>query len=899
VGRWRAVVKNSAHWLLPSVAWLAGCALVIGIFVCSRAAEDRRIASDFEREAFNRAAAIERALQGSRLAMESVHGLFESSEFVSRQEFARFVRPFLRELPGLTALIFVPSIPASERLADWELLGRSELGADFRITRSQTSPVSGECLPVWYAESNVGSGSKQLGVDLASCPAVREGIAAAQANRRVVLVDPGVGFPLATHECGHCLLAILGVRISNPLQADVQGPIATAGAVIGICDYRELLDSVLGSFQPAPLATALLDVTEGAPRILACNRAEDSVVCTLRRGDDGANSRSAWTYETQIGSGSRRWMIVSAADPAFVEARRRWEPWSLLVAGCALSGLIAGFVATTVRRARRSEQLANLSSSRLLESERRFATLVANIPGATYRRSCDPTATVMYISDEIRQVCGLAPEDLGPAISGRTYVDIIFPTDLTGFLAAMAEAVRSREPFSLTYRVVHTDGSVRWVSDRGRAVVSESGCVLWIDGVVFDVTERKRQQDEVLRAGRAAEAANRAKTDFLANMSHEIRTPMTAILGFADELGGQSSDAVTLEAVDTIKRNGEHLLRVIDDILDLSKIEAGRLLVESIACRPWMLVDQVVGLLRLRADRKKLQLDVFHSEPDFEIHSDPTRVRQILLNLIGNAIKFTQTGAVRVECRARREGAKAVIAIDVIDSGIGISELELSRLFKPFSQADCSTSRRFGGTGLGLTISKRLAGLLGGDILVSSRPGQGSTFSLVFEAPLVDTAPPDPLRSAPLPCLTAPIEQLRGRVLLVEDGPDNQRLICRILQRAGLDVVLAENGQQALLQILGTDSVGIAPVPVRTAYDVVLMDMQMPVIDGFEATRRLRRAGYVGPIVALTAHAMAQDVHACLDAGCDAHIPKPIDRTMLLQYIAGLLASKVASTGPG
>ena len=382
-----------------------------------------------------------------------------------------------------------------------------------------------------------------------------------------------------------------------------------------------------------------------------------------------------------------------------------------------------------------------------------------------------------------------------------------------------------------------------------------------------------------------ADRANRSKSDFLANMSHEIRTPMSAILGFADlllddDLSRRDRD----EHIKTIRRNGEHLLTIINDILDLSKIEAGGMSVEQVRFSPHAVVVDVASLMRVRAKEKGLFFEVrYLTKIPATIESDPTRLRQIVMNLVGNAIKFTKTGGIRllVHCQA----ASKQLTIEVVDTGIGLTHEQQARLFKPFAQADTSTTRRFGGTGLGLVISRRLANMLGGDVIIDSSPGRGSSFrAVVLTGSLEGVAMLDDLTEAQLPepkeeRQDATVETVAANVLLAEDGLDNQLLLATHLRRAGVTVKIAENGRIAV------DEVWKALAGPRP-FDVILMDMQMPELDGYGATAELRARGYAGPIIALTAHAMAGDRDKCIAAGCTDYLTKPVARKDLLAAIA-------------
>ncbi len=376
--------------------------------------------------------------------------------------------------------------------------------------------------------------------------------------------------------------------------------------------------------------------------------------------------------------------------------------------------------------------------------------------------------------------------------------------------------------------------------------------------------------DSLVRARDAAEAANRAKSAFLANMSHEIRTPLTSVIGFAEELLDlDRTMKQRIEATQTIHRTGKHLLHIVNAILDLSKIEAGQLDIERTTVPLLELIEEVSALARLRAADKGLSFELETVFPlPSTVHVDLLRLRQILLNLVTNAFKFTHAGTVTLGCRY--DMATEQLQFSVSDTGIGITAAQVERLFQPFGQADTSISRRFGGTGLGLTLSRSFAERLGGTLKLDSSSPNGSCFILTLPVgPVGELLQSEPLAPQLLRDLSHeaddPDVALIGKVLLAEDNPDNQRLVTRCLQRLGVTVEVVSNGSEAVAAALAEPR------------HLILMDMQMPILDGPSAIRTLRAQGYEGVIVALTANATREDLQTCSEAGADGFLTKPID----------------------
>ena len=404
----------------------------------------------------------------------------------------------------------------------------------------------------------------------------------------------------------------------------------------------------------------------------------------------------------------------------------------------------------------------------------------------------------------------------------------------------------------------------------------------------LELARRARMEIDLRAARDAADSANRAKSAFLANLSHEIRTPLSAILGFSEILKTDDLSAQDRrQYLSTIERNGQELMILINDVLDLSKIESGHQKPEIIITNTRQLLAEIEKTLGLKAQLRNNNL-VFETSPDFPhfVLTDPMRLRHILINIIGNAIKFTQSGSITVTSTGRKidENARYFdLSFAVTDTGSGISPQGIENLFYPFMQADSSTTRNYGGTGLGLTLSRRFAQSLGGDVVLkATKISGGSTFVATIRAEgtldkTLETGKCPILLAEDKPIEAAPLADLK--FLLVEDTVDNQVLIRKILEVAGADVDLANDGLEAL------EKCGLHD------YDAVLMDVQMPKMDGYQATDLLRKRGFQKPIIALTAHAFSDESAKSFAAGCTMHLSKPIDRKNLIRILQQVCSS--------
>lgn len=433
--------------------------------------------------------------------------------------------------------------------------------------------------------------------------------------------------------------------------------------------------------------------------------------------------------------------------------------------------------------------------------------------------------------------------------------------------------------------LLNKDGQSFWAHLTVNKIQNLAGQIIGFGCVVRDLSTVRARELELRQAKEEAEAANLSKSSFLANMSHEIRTPLGIVIGFSELIADQTiSSSSRANFMAAIRRNGELLSKVINDILDISKVEAGRLDIESRQAT----LDDILGDIRLpllmKAQEKGLNLTYSYAGyiPE-SIITDPHRLRQILYNVIGNAIKFTNKGNVDVVIKYNpTKNGESKLEVLVRDTGQGIAKDKVSKLFAPFSQVDSSLVRKYGGVGLGLDLSRKMARLLGGDVqLVSTELGKGSTFSITVNAgPVANLAN---VSSSVVHTTEGMALRLKNlRILLVEDSTDMQYLVSRILKMEGASVELASNGAEALAKV------------EKEAFDILVMDIQMPVMDGYEATSKLRSQGFRAPIIALTAHSMVEEKAKCLTSGFNEHISKPVKKEFLVQKIADLAKSQPA-----
>ncbi|EGL53036.1 multi-sensor hybrid histidine kinase [Methylophaga aminisulfidivorans MP] len=508
---------------------------------------------------------------------------------------------------------------------------------------------------------------------------------------------------------------------------------------------------------------------------------------------------------------------------------------------------------------------------KLRKSEEQYSSLIRNIPGASFRCLLDEYWSVIFVSDAIFDISGWTAKDF---YEKRIHLsELIHHDDVALTNDVVQSALESKTSYSVEFRWKHKDGHYIWVFEKG-SIIYENNNPVWIDGLILDITQRVAMEDDLRQAKERAELSAESKARFMANMSHEIRTPMNAIIGFSDLLlDAKDINDNNKKHLQTISQSARSLLHLLNDILDSAKLEKNKLELEESTFDLTRLIDSVISTLWLQAKNKNLYLNC--SIPD-DIHTtylgDENRIRQVLYNIIGNAVKFTENGGVTVSVFPI---AESTLRFTVEDTGIGMDEAILNTIFEPFAQADASMSRRFGGTGLGTTISKQLVDLMGGELNASSEAGIGSTF--FFDLPLQKT---DDIIDTTLENQSLSIPP--KTVLIADDISQNLTLLSLLLERQNHTVITAVNGEDAFHQY------------ITNKPDIILMDLQMPVMDGFTATRKIREYESAQrlqpiPVVALTASVLSEDRLQAANAGMNGFSHKPIDIQLLTAEMARVL----------
>ncbi len=880
-------------FLTVAAVIVIGCIATGVAFFTERYSIEKEAQNQFRRITEIAAKEVEQRINQPVYGLKGARGVYEASKSVERGEFQAYAesRDLEAEFPGVLGFGFVERV-RREDLDAFVATERADEAPDFHVFNLSDGPPELQNDPVLYVIKHIfplDRNRPSWGLNLGSEPvrratvehAIRTGLPTI--SQRVSLVQAGkrqIGFlyfvPVYQK---HAAKSTREEREANLLGV-LYAPIILEEALEGI----DLMNEDLFN---------LHIVDEDASGEL-----RELYVADLQRGNDsespGAEARPLMHHSLALNVGGRRWLVETSSTPKFEASINMLMPTIQGLGGIALTVLLAATVWSLGTSRERAAHLAKTMTANLRSSESALREqvdrldLTVNAGGIGTWDWIISSGEVLFNAN-IQTMLGYQPGEWKNDIA--YWRDLVHPDDRALVEGAFDAHLNGRSPvYRCEHRLKQKDGSWRYVLNAGKVIArDDDGRPLRAVGIHMDIHAARHATESMRSAAQMAEHANRAKSEFLANMSHEIRTPLTAMLGYAELLRDDeefaSSPLRRREAVGSIMSSGSHLLSIINDILDLSKIEADHLNLEILEAPIADILTEIVDMFQARARGKGLDVAASLATPVPEtIITDPTRLRQILMNLVGNAVKFTEHGHVSIQASVNSSSAQPDLVICVEDTGPGMTPAQVERLFKPFSQADGTVTRKFGGTGLGLTICRRLANIMNGTVeLYRTEPGVGSTFRL--RLPLV--TPPgarqiDQLTKAcgaqPSTAIGAHLG-LKGRILLVEDGVDNQRLISFHLRKAGAEVDVADNGEAGLLMIENA-------LAESNPYNVVVSDMQMPVMDGYTLARTLRSRGLRVPIIALTANAMAEERQRCIDAGCDAYATKPIVKAALLSIVA-------------
>gem|GEM_PF-5600756 len=846
-------------FLIELLPWLALFTGLAATFVWHQAAEgDSRetLKVKFNYQAQEISSRVQQRMHTYEQILRAVRGLFAASKSVERDEFHAFVGSLQleKQYTGIQGVGFSLLVAKEEKDQHVDTI-RREGFSNYSIR-----PPGNRSLytSIIYLEPFDGRNLRAFGYDMYSenvrrmaMERARDSDMASMSGKVTLVQEEGqrvqAGF----------LMYVPIYRNGSPHETLEERRINLMGWAYSPFRMDDLMEGILG-MHPTDVDMEIFDGDVTQPN-------------TLMYDSDGflASTKPVTTlYKVikRMDIAGHTWTIVLSSKPSFESQIDYRRSQMILFGGVLISIFLYGIVWLLVYGRLRASRLAERMTDELRNNQERLA--LATEAGFIGIWDWDLVHNRLFWDDAMYRLYGIRKEDFGSVY--EAWLTLLHPEDKAYVEAEIKAALNGERECAPEFRTVWMDGSVHYLKAASRTISDHQGKKLRMVGINYDLTERKQAEQVLVSARKESEQANRARGDFLANMSHEIRTPMNAIIGMSyltlqTELTGKQKDYI-----EKIHKAAKLLLGILNDILDFSKIDANKVELETIPFSLSDVLDNLIDLTTLKSIGKELELLIaVNPLVPKRLEGDPLWLSQILINLVNNATKFTESGeiVVRVE-QVMTQEESLVLRFSITDSGIGMTEEQIEKLFQPFSQADSSTTRKYGGSGLGLIISKRLVEIMGGKIWVESRPGQGSTFTFTARFGLLKETEGQVEKKPSRSSDTEVIAAIRGaRVLLVEDNEFNQQVATELLEMAHMVVIVAENGQ-----------IGVEKIRSET-FDIVFMDVQMPVMDGYMATREIRKdTAYADlPIIAMTANAMASDRDKCLGAGMNDHISKPID----------------------
>jgi signal transduction histidine kinase/CheY-like chemotaxis protein/sensor domain CHASE-containing protein len=849
-----------------------GVGLSVYVFYSWRKLEAADARVQFTKTAADHMVVVRANVLKAAIAVGYLGTVFEAAGDLDRTGFDRFAATVISNNPIIERLAWLPIVRPDGRAAIAAKAAAQGMTL-FAITEKDWAGRIGEVsprdvyYPVFYVAPDAGN-EGTIGLDLGSDAHVRAALERAARTDGIVTVPNAAGFLDDDRgQPSYFVFVPVWMRASAPTDRQLRGFVVGQVRLL-----RAIFDGapVPGPFTPQ---IAVFDLSTSLPEELIYPQRLDGITSN----DVTAAGGSYWDFDIGVVTWRLAALPKGPLQPGFT-----WQSALVLVGGLAMTANLTGYLLLMRRRRRSVEQLVHMRTeevetalAQLKVTEGRLNDYVTT--GSDWYWDAGPNFRFTTVADRAREH-GIDPKEL-------LGLEQLIDGDAPAAIEKRLEVLARHEPFKdLRYDYAAGD-RLLILSLSGVPKFDEKGEFRGYRGSARDITPQLRAEAEQRTARWAAEQANNAKSTFLANMSHEIRTPMNGVLGMVQILRQTELNEEQGRMCDIISHSGSTLLQILNDILDFSKLDAGKIELETVDCCLTDVVSDVVSLMRHTAEPKGMSL-VFEHGPIAApwVVGDPTRLRQILLNLISNGIKFSTRGGVMIRLETEEVADKRLkIVLSVTDHGIGMSPEEQRRLFSRFNQADPSSTRRFGGTGLGLAITRELIRLMGGGIAVQSKVGEGSTFTVRLTLPLaahqgaVDPSASEAHRDGP---------QAQLNVLVAEDDAVNRLVIRMLLQAQGHQVMLVENGQEAIEAVRGV------------TYDLVLMDVMMPGTDGVTATRRIRELPAPSngvPIIALTANAMKGDRDTYLEAGMNAYVSKPIDKKQLFSTVEQVLGVRVWS----